>query len=145
MRRRLDHFINGTQLGKVRERALWLANMNKCLSRQLPLELQACVTLVNIDTRNRAVLHVSSDAWATRVRMQQRMLRSILASCGTGKLNGVVVKTRPASVGYSGISQRPAARRTITPRNRDLLASAAESVSHAGLRRSLRRLARKQV
>jgi len=144
-RQRLNQILGKSRLSSIRERAMWLTKMNECLARQLPLSINTEVKLVNVDTRQRAILHVSGGEWATQVRMQQRMILSILKACGIDKLSGVVVKSRPASLKpvEPGRSRRP--RRQLSTNTRDLLDSTAASVKDEKLRDSLKRLARKTV
>ena len=144
-RSRINTVLATGKLAVVRERALWLAQLNECLQRQLPLSINTAVRLANIDTRKRAVVHVRGGEWATQVRMQQGLIKAILRSCGVSELTGVVIKNRPLKNLAEESLQPTRQQRPISQSNRQLVESAANGVSDERLKLSLQRLARKRV
>ena len=144
-RSRINTVLATGKLAVVRERALWLAQLNECLQRQLPLSINTAVRLANIDTRKRAVVHVRGGEWATQVRMQQGLIKAILRSCGVAELDGVVIKNRPLKNLAEESLQPTRQQRPISQSNRQLVESAASGVTDESLKLSLQRLARKRV
>ena len=141
---RADAFIRGSRLSHIHRRALRLAALNRCLERQLPLAVDTIVKLANIDRRGRAVVHVRGDAWAAQVRLQQRLIITILRSCGGDEITGMVVKNRPLA-GLAEIEMQPkAVRRPLSPASRDLIAAVARGIGHPPLAAALRRFARRR-
>ena len=132
-------------LAAIRERALWLGQLNACLQKQLPLSINTVVRLANIDTRKRAVVHVRGGEWATQVRMQQGLIKAILRSCGVADVTGVVVKNRPLKNLAEEAMQPVRKQRSLSQSNRELVDSAANGVTDERLKLSLQRLARKRV
>lgn len=143
--KRADSFVRQSTLSRIRDRALQLSRLNQCLAKQLPLSINTVVKLVNIDTRKRAVLHVKGAEWATHVRMQQRMILTILQSCGRADIQGVLVKNRPLEDLAEEDTQPRRVHRNLSQTTRDLVEASAASVSDERLAHSLRRLARKKV
>lgn len=142
---RINSALSQGSFSRIQQRAIWLARVNACMQRQLPLSINTTVKLANIDTRQRAVLHVRGGEWATTVRMQQGLIRAILKSCGIDGLKGVVVKNRPLKQLPEEELRPTRVKRDLSQQNRDLLASIAESATDEKLKQSLRRLARKRV
>ena len=144
-RSRVNSLLGKSSLASIHERALWLAAKNECLARQLPLAINTRVTLVNIDTRRRAVLHVDGAEWATQIRLQQRMILAILKSCGIADVQSVLVKNRPASLEPLARKRKSRPARRLNAQTRDLICDTADGIKDERLRRSLRRLGRRPV
>lgn len=132
-------------LPDIRERALWLSGLNRCLKRHMPLSINTVVRLVNIDSRKRAVIHVRGGEWASQLRIQYRMILNILKSCGVRQLRGVVVKNRPLEDMPEQTMQVRRVRRSLTDPSRKMIHNVAEGIADTKLRESLRRLARKSL
>jgi hypothetical protein len=137
--------LSGGSLASIQERALWLGRINHCLQKHLPLSINTVVKLANIDTRQRAVIHVRGGEWATQVRLQQGMIKAILRSCGTTEIKGVVVKNRPLKNLAEEKIRPQRVNRNLSGPNRQLVETIANGVSDKRLQQSLRRLARKRV
>ena len=144
-RRNVKSVLSGGSLAKIQQRALWLARLNACLQKNLPLSINTTVKLANIDSRQRAVIHVRGGEWATQVRLQQGMVRAILRSCGVAEIKGVVVKNRPLKDLAEEKVQPRHVQRTLSQSNRKLVEAIADGVSDGRLQQSLRRLAGKRV
>lgn len=142
--KRADTLIRRSTLSRICERAIQLARLNQCLEKHMPLPIDTQVKLVNIDTRKRAVLHVRGAAWATHVRMQQRMIQSILRSCGITDLQGIVVKNRPLLGLAEHDTQPRSVHRYLSKSTRELVATVAGTVSDERLAHSLKCLAHRQ-
>ena len=132
-------------MSSIRERALWLGRLNACLQKQLPLSINTVVKLANIDTRQRAVIHVRGGEWSTQIRLQQGLIKAILRSCGVAEIKGVVVKNRPLKNLAEESVEPEKVHRPMSQSSRNMVESAANSVSDERLQHSLRRLARKRV
>jgi len=130
-------------LSSIRNRALWLAKLNACLQKQLPLSINTAVKLANIDTRQRAVIHVRGGEWSTQIRLQQGLIKAILRSCGARDIKSVLVKNRPLKDLAEENLQPEPVHRPMSRSSRDLVETAANGVSDKRLQQSLRRLARK--
>ncbi len=143
--KRADAFVRRSTLSQIRDRAMELSKLNRCLEKQLPLSINTVVKLVNIDTRKRAIIHVKGAEWATHVRMQQRMIQAILKSCGQADIQGIVVKNRPLKDLAEEDVQLRQVHRDLSESTRDLVDASADTVSDERLAHSLRRLARKRV
>jgi|GEM_PF-4019422 len=144
-RQRIKSLLGKGQLSSIKERALWLGKLNACLQKQMPLSINTVVKLANIDTRQRAVIHVRGAEWSTQIRLQQGLIKAILRSCGAGEIKGVVVKNRPLKQLAEEDVQPKHVNRPMSQSSRHLVETAADSVSDESLQRSLRRLARKKV
>ena len=144
-RQRVKTLLGKGSFASIRERALWLARLNACLQKQLPLSINTVVKLANIDTRKRAVLHVRGAEWSTEVRLQQGLIKAILRSCGVDAVSGVVVKNRPLKDLAEESVQSEYVQRPMSADSRKAVESTASSVSDERLQASLRRLARKRV
>ena len=144
-RQRVKTLLGKGSFAGIRERALWLARLNGCLQKQLPLSINTVVKLANIDSRKRAVLHVRGAEWSTQVRLQQGLIKAILRSCGVEEIRGVVVKNRPLKdLAEESVKSTPI-QRPMSAESRKTVESTANSVSDERLQASLRRLARKRV
>ena len=141
-RQRIKTLLGKGSLSSIKERALWLAKLNACLQKQLPLSINTEVRLANVDTRQRAVLHVRGAEWATQIRLQQGLIKAILRSCGAGDVRGVVVKNRPLKHMVEDKLQDKHVERPISASSRKLIDGAAQGVTDKSLQQSLRRLAR---
>lgn len=144
-RKNVKSVLSSGPLASIHQRALWLARLNECLQKNLPLSINTTVKLANIDSRKRAVIHVRGGEWATQVRLQQGMIRAILRSCGETEIKGVVVKNRPLKDLAEEEMQPQYVSRSLSQSNRHLVEVAADGVSDSRLQQSLRRLARKRV
>ncbi|TNF98241.1 MAG: hypothetical protein EP297_08625 [Gammaproteobacteria bacterium] len=141
-RNRLNNLLKKGDLARIRDRAAWLSRLNECLERQLPLSINTTVQLADIDSRNRAVLHLQGGEWASQVRLHQKMIMAILRSCGVEDIRGVVVRNRPFDLMRKENRRSKFAGRTISPGSRDLINSCATSIENEDLKDSLQRLAR---
>lgn len=144
-RQRINSLLGSGSFSRVRERALWLEKLNRCLQKQLPLSINTAVKLANIDSRKRAVIHVRGAEWSTQVRLQQGMIRAILRSCGVPEVKGIVVKNRPLKHLAEESTQPAKVHRSLSDSSRASIDAAAGSVSDDQLKQSLKRLARKRV
>lgn len=144
-RKTIKTTLSKGSLSSISARAMWLGQLNHCLQKNLPLSINTTIKLANIDTRQRAVIHVRGGEWATQVRMQQGLIRAILRGCGVPEIKGIVVKNRPLKH-LAEEEMRPIrVERTLSQSNRQLVETIANGVSDEHLRQSLRRLARKRV
>ena len=144
-RQRIKTLLGKGHLSSIKDRALWLGKLNACLQKQLPLSINTVVKLANVDTRQRAVIHVRGAEWSTQIRLQQGLIKAILRSCGAGDIKGVVVKNRPLKqLAEEDVKPRHV-NRPISQSSRQLVETAANGVTDKALQRSLRRLARKKV
>jgi hypothetical protein len=144
-RARINNILGKGAFSAIRGRALWLARLNRCLQKQLPLSINTVIKLANIDTRKRAVIHVRGAEWSTQVRLQQGMIKAILRSCGADEVSGVVVKNRPLKHLAEESNKPVRVRRSMSRASRESIEAAASTVSDEQLSHSLRRLARKRV
>ena len=140
----VDSLIGKSTLAGIRKRALQLSRLNECLIRQLPLSIDTVVKLVDIDTRNRAIIHVKGGEWTTHVRMQQGMILAILKSCGLDELSGIIIKNRPLKSLLEYDTRPKRIEHQMSNSTRNLIEASANAVPDEHLAESLRRLARRR-
>lgn len=131
----------GSDLGKLKETATLIRSYDRLLDSVLNQPLRSHVSVANVRD-GQLVLLADSPVWASRVRPRLPEIRTAVNQRSPWPpLAGFRLITRPRS---AAVPFRAARREPISDSTRRLLDAVANDIDNPRLRRTLRRIARRQ-
>lgn len=130
----------GSDLGNLSAAAKTIQSCNRVLDGILERPLRSHLTVANL-RNGQLILQADSPVWASRARLRLPEIRKAFEQRAPNlSITGVGLITRPRPPAAPG----PAPRRAeISEASRKLLHDVAEDTDNPGLRRTLRRMARR--
>ena len=132
---------SGSELGKLNAAVKTIQSCNQLLDSILERPLRSHLTVANLRD-GQLILLVDSPVWASRARLRLPEIRKALEQHAPNlSVTGISLITRPKP----SAAANPAPRRArISESSRKLLSDVAEDTDNPGLRRTLKRIARRE-